>query len=137
MNNLKYSEVMKFNNFKDRFQYLKLSGVVGSETFGYDRYLNQLLYQSTEWKTLRRDLIVRDMGCDLGVPGHEIYGMIVLHHINPITVDDILKGSSKILDPENLIITTHNTHMAIHYGDENLLLDGPVERTPGDTNLWK
>lgn len=137
MNNLKYSEVMKFNNFKDRFQYLKLSGVVGSQTFGYDRYLNQLLYQSTEWKTLRRDLIVRDMGCDLGVPGHEIYGMIVLHHINPITVDDILKGSSKILDPENLIITTHNTHMAIHYGDENLLLDGPVERTPGDTNLWK
>lgn len=136
MSKLRYSELIKLETFIERYRYLKLSGVIGSQTFGYDRYLNQLLYKSPEWKSLRRDLIVRDGGCDLGMLGYDIYGMIVLHHINPITVEDIIQGTSKLLDPENLIITTHNTHMAIHYGNEDLLNVEPIERSPGDTNLW-
>lgn len=132
-----YTELCWINTFKERYQYLQLSGSVGMETFGFDRYLNQILYTSDEWKRLRRDIIIRDNGCDLGCDGFEIYGRILIHHIEPITVDDILHRNPKVFDPENLITTTHNTHLAIHYGDEGLLVQVPIERSKNDTCPWR
>ena len=132
-----YSELSIFDSFEDRFQYLRLDGIVGEETFGFDRYLNQILYQSKEWKRCRRDIIIRDNGCDLGCEGFEVHGRILIHHINPITVDDIVNRNPKVFDQENLILTSHNTHQAIHYGNEDLLIRAPVERSKNDTCPWR
>lgn len=133
-----YSELITLPTFEERFEYLKLGGRVGAETFGFDRSLNQILYQrSPKWKKARDIVIIRDSGCDLGIEGREIYGKIIVHHMNPITMEDILKERDWIFDPEFLICTVHNTHNAIHYGDENLLTKAPVERTPNDTCPWK
>ena len=132
-----YSELITFPTFEERFKYLQLEGSVGKDTFGYDRYLNQLFYKTTEWKRLRQDLIIRDNGCDLGVEGREIYGRIIIHHLNPITKDDIVSRTEYLLNPDFLICTTHNTHNAIHYGDESLLITSPVERSKNDTCPWK
>lgn len=131
-----YSDLRKITTFEARFRYLSLGGAVGRSTFGFDRYLNQNFYRSREWKQLRYLVIDRDGGCDLGIPGHEIHEKILIHHMNPITPSDIKHGSSDLLDPDNLITTTHNTHNAIHYGDESLLPKPVVERLPGDTRLW-
>lgn len=133
-----YSELITFPTFEERFEYLQLSdGCVGEDTFGYDRYLNQGFYRSREWKRLRDELIIRDNGCDLGVEGYEIRGRIIIHHLNPITKNDILRQTDYLTNPEYLICTAHNTHNAIHYGDENLLIKGPVERTKHDTCPWR
>jgi hypothetical protein len=132
-----YSELSKLLTFEERYQYLRLDGAVGKETFGFDRYLNQVFYRSQKWKTIRDFVIIRDNGCDLGVEGYEIHGRIIIHHINPLTVRDIERESEFLLDPEFLICTTHNTHNAIHYGDENLLIRAPIERTKNDTCPWK
>lgn len=132
-----YSELITFPTFEERFKYLQLEGSVGKDTFGYDRYLNQLFYKTSEWKRLRQDLIIRDNGCDLGVEGREIYGRIIIHHLNPITKDDIVRRTEYLLNPDFLICTTHNTHNAIHYGDESLLITSPVERSKNDTCPWK
>lgn len=131
-----YSELRSLNTFMERYKYLQLFGQVGSSTFGFDRYLNQRFYRSTQWKNIRDEVIVRDNGCDLGIEGYEIYDRIIIHHINPMTVDDIESGEDYILNPEYLITTTHRTHNAIHYGDESLLAKPLVERRPGDTRLW-
>lgn len=132
-----YSELVTLSNFEERYRYLRLKGAVGEESFGYDRYLNQLFYRSQKWKSIRDSVIVRDNGCDLGVEGYEIYGRILIHHMNPITLKDIEQESDFLLDPEYLISTTHNTHNAIHYGDESLLITAPIERTKNDTCPWK
>ena len=133
-----YSELSQLKTFKERYEYLRLEdGRVGEDTFGYDRYLNQQFYKTLEWKRLRDQLILRDNGCDLGVDGYQIYGKIIIHHLNPITKDDILNRTEYLMDPENLICTTHNTHNAIHYGDSSLLVTTPVERTKNDTCPWK
>lgn len=133
-----YSELIKIPTYKERFEYLKLDGIVGKDTFGYDRYLNQAFYNSPEWRRFRRDIIIRDNGCDLACEGYEIRGKIILHHINPITQDDLISRRRDVLfDPENIICVTHNTHNAIHYGDASLLLTGPIIRTANDTCPWK
>ena len=132
-----YSELIALPTFEDRFEYLQLKGIVGQETFGFDRYLNQILYNSKEWKHLRNEIIVRDNGCDLALDGFEIHGRILIHHINPITIDDVIKRREMVFDPENLICVTHNTHNAIHYGDKSLLITGPIERRANDTCPWK
>lgn len=132
----RYSELRRFETLEDRFQYLRLDGDVGRSTFGFDRYINQKFYQSSQWKHARQMVIVRDMGCDLGVRGYEINGGLVVHHMNPMSIDDIVHGEDWILDPDFLICTTTNTHNAIHYGDETLLKREFVERKPGDTKLW-
>lgn len=132
-----YSELITLPTFEERFNYLKLNGFVGKDTFGYDRYLNQMLYKSPEWKSIRNQIIIRDNGCDLACEGYEIKGRILIHHINPITVEDILNENPIIFDPENLISTVHNTHNAIHYGDESLIIKGPIERTKNDTIPWR
>ena len=133
-----YSELITLPTFEERYRYLKLDGRVGRETFGFDRQLNQMLYQrSPRWKKSRDKVIIRDNGCDLAMEGHEIFGKIIIHHMNPITVDDILNDRDWIYDPEFLICTIHNTHNAIHYGDENLLVIAPLERKPNDTCPWK
>lgn len=132
-----YSELITLPTFLERFEYLRLDGCVGVETFGYDRYLNQTLYRTAEWKRFRNKIIVRDNGCDLGCDGYEMFGKILVHHINPITVDDVLNRDPKIFDPDNVISTCLNTHNAIHYGDESLLITEPIERKPNDTCLWK
>lgn len=116
---------------------MRLGGEVGKETFGFERYLNQSFYSSVEWKAFRRDIIVRDMGCDLGIADREIRGLIMIHHINPISVDDIKRGHDCLMDPENSICTSFNTHNAIHYGDEKLLIVPPIERTKNDTCPWR
>ena len=128
---------MTLPTFIERYRYLKLGGSVGKETFGYDRYLNQALYRSPEWKRFRRDIIIRDNGCDLGCEGYEIVGKILIHHIEPITIEDVIKRNPKIFDPENTISTQLMTHNAIHYGDESLLITEPVVRKPNDTCPWK
>lgn len=125
------------DSFEKRFEYLKLGGRVGEETFGFDRYLNQNFYRTAEWKAVRDEVIIRDNGCDLGFPGREIYGKILVHHMNPITKEDILQRSRFLLDPEYLICTYKVTHDAIHFGDENLLMRGPVERYKNDTCPWR
>ena len=137
MNIRTYSELSKLKTFKERFTYLRLNGFVGKETFGFDRYLNQVFYKSAKWRSIRDFVIVRDNGCDLGVEGREIYGKIIIHHMNPITIQDIEQESDFLLDPEFLISTVHETHNAIHYGDENLLILAPIERKPNDTCPWR
>lgn len=131
-----YSELNEIANYIDRFNYLKLNGKVGEDTFGYDRYLNQIFYKSPEWRHFRNNIIIRDNGCDLGCEGYEIEGTFIIHHINPITKKDILDRSPMLLDPENVITTVDLTHKAIHYGDAQLLITEPIERTMGDTCLW-
>lgn len=132
----KYSELKRLDTFEDRFKYLVLHRDVGVATFGYDRWLNQRLYTSREWKDLRAEVIVRDNGCDLGVEGYEIHTRLLVHHINPVTARDIIDGDEWILDPQYLITTSHNTHNAIHFGDERLLPKPHVPRSRGDTKLW-
>ena len=132
-----YSELSELTTFKERFEYLRLDGAVGESTFGYDRYLNQVFYRSQVWKRIRDTVIIRDNGCDLGILGHEIYDKIIIHHMNPITIQDIEKESEFLLNPEYLICVSHNTHNAIHYGDTNLLIDEPIIRTPFDTCPWR
>lgn len=133
-----YTELSRLNTFEDRFEYLRLGGSVGKETFGFDRWLNQYFYQrSAEWRRVRDKIIVRDNGCDLGVEGYDIYSRIIVHHINPISMEDFEKQSIYLLDPEFLICTTHNTHNAIHYGDANLLIKAPIERSRNDTCPWR
>lgn len=133
-----YSELITLPTHLERFNYLKLGGRVGADTFGFDRYLNQKFYHDDPmWRSSRDIVIIRDNGCDLGVEGYEIHGKIIVHHMNPITMDDIIKKRDWIYDPEFLICTVHITHNAIHYGDEKLLMKGPVERMPNDTCPWK
>ena len=133
-----YSELCTLKTFKERFNYLKLDGVVGEETFGFDRYLNQMLYNSEEWKATRRDVIIRDHGCDLGIEDREIIdSKIIVHHMNPISKDDIINNIEYVLNPEYLITTIKNTHDAIHYSNEEILYQDLVYRAQGDTCLWK
>jgi hypothetical protein len=133
----RYSELRRLPTIQERFEYLKLGGVVGRDTFGFDRYLNQDFYKSSEWRRIRDVVIVRDLGCDLGVSGYEIHDRaIYVHHMNPMKPDDIKHSNMDILDPEFLITITHKTHNAVHYGDASLLPRDFVERTPGDTKLW-
>ena len=139
MNIKTYSELSELTTFEERFEYLKLNGSVGKSTFGFDRIFNQKFYRSKEWKDIRNYIIVRDNGCDLGIPGFEIYDsrLIFIHHLNPISLDDIKNGTDYLLNPEFLITTTHRTHNAIHYGDKNLLVKAPIERIKNDTCPWK
>lgn len=133
-----YNELITIPTFEERFRYLKVYGVIGDQTFGYDRYLNQKLYNtSREWKRIRDKVILRDNGCDLGCEGFEIYGKIIIHHINPITVEDIVTCNPCVFDLNNLISTSHNTHNAIHYGDEKSLIVAPIERKQYDTCPWR
>lgn len=131
-----YSEVKKFYTFDERFEYLKLDGGVGRATFGFDRHINQQFYMSREWQDIRQYIIVRDNGCDLGIEGHEIQVNPLIHHMNPMSSDDIIHKESWILDPEFLILTSHNTHNAIHFGVKKLEPKVVIERTPKDTKLW-
>lgn len=131
-----YKEMSRLETFEERFDYLKLNGSVGSDTFGFDRWLNQKFYRSKEWKRTRDQVIIRDNGCDLGIPGREIQGKIIIHHINPITVEDICDITEYLMNPDYLVCTSQNTHNAIHYGDANLLPKDPITRKPGDTKLW-
>ena len=132
-----YSELITIPTFEERFEYLQLKGSVGKDTFGYDRYLNQVLYRSPEWKRLRNQIIIRDDGCDLACDGYDIYDKVLIHHLNPITVEDVLTRSRKVFDPDNLVCVSHNTHNAIHYGDVDLLVTGPIIRTKNDTCPWR
>ena len=132
-----YSELILIPTFEERFKYLQLNGRVGDDTFGFDRYINQKFYRSAEWKRIRDLVIMRDNGCDLALEGYEIYGRILIHHMNPITVKDVELSTEYLMNPEYLICVTHNTHNAIHYGDEKLLTKGPVVRTKNDTCPWK
>ena len=132
-----YSELITIPTFKERFEYLRLDGKVGEETFGFDRYLNQSFYKSPEWRSVRDFVIIRDCGCDLAIEGHEIFGKILVHHMNPIRIEDIVNRSEYLLDPEYLICTIKNTHDAIHYGDSSLLITEPIERTKNDTCPWR
>lgn len=134
--NKSYSELITFDTFEDRFEYLKLEGGVGRATFGFDRYINQQFYTSREWEDVRQYVIFRDSGCDLGIEGYEIHVSPLIHHMNPMRVDDILHKESWILDPEFLITTTHNTHNAIHFGGKSLYPKVVLKRTPRDTKLW-
>ena len=131
-----YTGVAEFETFTERFEYLKLDSDVGVATFGFDRYFNQRFYTSREWKSVRQKVIARDLGCDLGVEGHDIFNKILVHHMNPISVDDISKSSRYLLDSEYLICVSHLTHNAIHFGDASLLISEPKERREGDTKLW-
>lgn len=132
----RYSELCRLQTFEDRFDYLKLKGVVGESTFGFDRYLNQLLYRSSEWKRVRNAVIVRDDGCDMGLADYPA-NRIIVHHMNPLSVEDLNNRSDLIFNPEFLICVSFNTHNAIHFGDETLLPKPPVERKPGDTCPWR
>lgn len=132
-----FTELSKLQTFEERFQYLQLNGLVGKETFGFDRFINQDFYKSSEWKSVRDLVILRDNGCDLGAEGYDIYGKIFIHHMNPVKPKDIQTKSELLLNPEYLITTTHATHNAIHYGDETLLPKVPVERSRNDTCPWK
>lgn len=132
-----YSELITLPTFKERYEYLRLGGRVGEDTFGFDRYLNQAFYKSEEWRSIRDYVITRDNGCDLGMEGHEIFGRILIHHMNPIRKEDIINRSDILLNPEYLICTIKNTHDAIHYGDESLLVIAPVERRKNDTCPWR
>lgn len=132
-----YSEMMEFQTFEERFEYLKLGGAVGAETFGFDRIFNQQFYRSKEWRAVRNQVIIRDNGCDLGVEGHDIYGSIYIHHLNPIALEDITDRTNILLNPEYLVCTSFATHNAIHYGDFNILPNLPPERSKNDTCPWK
>lgn len=137
MNIRTYTELMKLETFEERFRYLKLIAKVGDETFGFDRYLNQQFYHSQEWKSIRNGIIIRDNACDLGIPGREMHKGIIIHHMNPITKDDLIHQSDFLLNPDYLICVSKKTHSAIHYGDENLLLGGIIERSKNDTCPWR
>ena len=132
-----YSELITIPTFEERFEYLQLKGSVGKDTFGYDRHLNQVLYRSPEWKRLRNQIIIRDCGCDLACEGYDIHSKVLIHHLNPITVEDVIARSRKVFDPDNLVCVSHNTHNAIHYGDVDLLVTGPIIRTKNDTCSWR
>lgn len=132
-----YSELSKLTTFEERYNYLRLNGLVGKETFGFDRYLNQVFYRSSKWRSIRDFVIVRDNGCDLGIEGRELHGRIIIHHINPITIQDITQQTEFLLDPEFLISTSHETHNAIHYCDTNLLIRESFERKRNDTCPWR
>lgn len=132
-----YSELIRLKTFEERFEYLQLNGVVGEETFGFDRYLNQRFYTTTEWRRIRNFVIVRDLGCDLGIEEYELHGNIFIHHMNPISVNDIKNFTSILREPEYLITTSKNTHDAIHYGSKELLYSPPIERLKNDTCPWK
>lgn len=136
MTNKSYSELSMYRSFEERFEYLRLGGGVGHSTFGFDRHVNQTFYASREWQDIRQYVIVRDNGCDLGVPGYEIHVDLLIHHMNPMNTNDILHRQEWILDPEFLITTTQQTHNAIHYGVNTLVPRVVIERTPGDTKLW-
>lgn len=131
-----FSELVHIPTFEERFDYLQLRGQVGSSTFGFDRWMNQLFYRSRDWKLVRQHVIARDLGCDLAMEGYEIHDRIYIHHMNPMEVDDLVHGNQDILEPEFLISTTHRTHNAIHYGDRDLLPKQLTPRRPGDTKLW-
>ena len=137
MNIRTYSELSQLATFEERYRYLRLGGYVGKETFGFDRWINQMFYKDPEWLKIRDIVIMRDNGCDLGIEGREIYSRIIVHHMNPITKADILDRSKFLLDPEYLICTVKNTHDAIHYGDESLLITLPIERSKNDTCPWR
>lgn len=132
----KYTEMRTYETFEERFEYLNLAGEVGSETFGFDRWINQHFYRSSEWRSARDFVIVRDNGCDLGVKGYEVGRGAVVHHLNPMTPEDLMEGKAWVLDPEYLVLTTQRTHNAIHYGDASLIRKPLVERRPGDTKVW-
>ncbi len=132
-----YRELQRLLTFEERFKYLSLKGHVGESTFGFDRYLNQNLYRSREWKQIRYNVIERDQACDLGIVGYEIEAQLLIHHMNPISIEDIEAGNEDIFNPEFLICTTYNTHRAIHFGDESLLSKPPIVRRPNDTTLWR
>lgn len=132
----RYSELQRLETFEERFDYLELKGVVGESTFGFDRWVNQRFYRSYEWHLARNYVIVRDNGCDLGVDGYEIHTGLLVHHMNPMTSEDIVHGNEDLFNPDYLILTSLNTHNAIHYGGKDLLPRGPVERSSGDTTLW-
>ena len=131
-----YVELSRFKTFEERYAYLKLGGVLGNATFGYDRWLNQRFYKSREWLSVRKQVIIRDNGCDLGIPGFEIVSGLIVHHMNPVSVEDLRHGEESVFDPNYLICTSLKTHNAIHYGDETLLPRGPIVRKKGDTKLW-
>lgn len=139
MSNLlrRYTELKRFKTFKDRYEYLRLGGIVGDSTFGFDRYLNQLLYTSDKWRRIRNEIIIRDNGCDLGIEGYDLRNKIIIHHMNPLTIKDVQDVSDDIFNPEYLICVSQRTHNAIHYGDESLLPQMPIERRPNDTCPWK
>lgn len=137
MNIKTYSELSSLSTFEERYNYLRLNGMVGQDTFGFDRYMNQIFYRSDRWRSIRDAVIVRDNGCDLGVDGYKIHGKIIIHHMNPITMEDIERESDFLLNPEFLIATTHNTHNAIHFGDESLLPQLPIARMRFDTCPWR
>jgi hypothetical protein len=131
-----YSELRRIEAFEERFEYLRMDGQVGTATFGFDRWINQRFYTSVQWRSARNEVILRDNGCDLGIRGHEVPFGLLVHHMNPLTMEDIHDGADWILDPEFLICTSKRTHNAIHYGDDSLLPRPVVERRPGDTKLW-
>ena len=131
-----YPELSRLETFEERYRYLRMGGVAGEQTFGFDRWINQRFYKSQEWRTVRNMVILRDDGCDLGIPGFEIHSGLVVHHMNPFSVDDIQHSESSLINPNFLITTSLQTHNAIHYGDESLLPRGPVVREQGDTTLW-
>jgi len=131
-----YRELRRLRTFEERFQYLDLRGVVGNTTFGFERYLNQVLYHSSDWRRTRDGIIIRDNACDLGIDGREIFDSILVHHLNPITIENIERGDDCVYDPDNLICTSHNTHNALHFGGESSLIRLPKLRSKGDTLLW-
>jgi hypothetical protein len=131
-----YSDLRRINTFEERYDYLSLRGVVGDSTFGFDRWINQRFYRTYEWKHVRSQVILRDHGCDLGILGYEIHIGLLVHHMNPVSVEDIKHGEQWLIDPQYLITTSLQTHNAIHFGDKSLLPRGPVTRQPGDTKLW-
>jgi hypothetical protein len=131
-----YSELRQLETFEERYHYLELKGVLGQATFGFDRWINQRFYRSPEWKYVRNRVIIRDNGCDLGILGFEIFSGLIIHHMNPLTVNDLKIGDERIINPNFLITTSLQTHNAIHYGDQNLLPRGPIVREAGDTTLW-
>lgn len=137
MNIRRYSELITLSTFEERYNYLRLNGIVGEETFGFDRIFNQMFYSSREWKRIRDKIILRDLGCDLGIKDRIIHGPIYIHHMNPIMIDDIKNSTDILLNPEYLIATSYNTHNAIHYGDKSLLIMEPIERSKNDTCPWR
>lgn len=132
-----YHELISLPSFEERYEYLKLIGKVGGETFGYDRYLNQVLYRSSEWKRIRDKVIIRDDGCDLACPDRQIYGRVIIHHMNPLSKKDVVDKTDLLFNPEYLICVSHETHNAIHYGDVSQISKDPVERKPNDTCPWR
>lgn len=133
-----YSDLVKLKTFQERFEYLSLNGAVGDETFGFERYLNQMFYRSREWKRVRREVIIRDMGCDLGIRSREIVGKVIIHHMNPATVDDVVNNIERLLDSEYLVCVSMETHNALHYGDVELIkVNEPVVRKKNDTCPWR